>query len=32
MAHLIGVEMLIRRENTFAVLDQVIEEKGNAEA
>jgi hypothetical protein len=32
MAHLIGVEMLIGRENTFAVLDQVIEEKENAEA
>jgi hypothetical protein len=31
MAHLIGVEMLIGRENTFAVLDQVIEEKENAE-
>jgi hypothetical protein len=32
MAHLIGVEMLLSRENTFAVLDQVIEEKENAEA
>jgi hypothetical protein len=32
MAHLIGVEMLIGRENTFAVLGQVIEEKENAEA
>jgi hypothetical protein len=27
MAHLIGVEMLIARENTFAVIEQVIEEK-----
>jgi hypothetical protein len=32
MAHLIGVEMLIGRENTFAVLDQVIEERKDAEA
>jgi hypothetical protein len=32
MAHLIGVEMLLSRGNTFAVLDQVVEEKENAEA
>jgi hypothetical protein len=32
MAHLIGVEMLLSRENTFAVIEQVIEEKENAEA
>jgi hypothetical protein len=27
MAHLIGVEMLIRREKTFAALDQMITEQ-----
>jgi hypothetical protein len=32
MAHLIAVEMLISRENTLEVLNQVIEEKENAEA
>jgi hypothetical protein len=32
LAHLIGVEMLVSRENTFAALDAVIEEKENAEA
>jgi hypothetical protein len=32
MAHLIGVEMLLSRENAFDVLNQVIEEKENAEA
>jgi len=27
MAHLIGVEMLLSRENTFAAIEQAIEEK-----
>jgi hypothetical protein len=32
MAHLIGVEMLLSRENTFAAIGQAIEEGKNAEA
>jgi hypothetical protein len=32
LAHLIGVEMLISRENTFIAIDQAIEEGKNAKA